>query len=133
MLVDLAVADTLESSGFFESRAEPADSGEHIEISDCCDHLLLFFANLYNVFAEPVRYHTSLNAALESLRPCFTAARRRFMTRVAVVTGRQELRIGVVCPDVGGLHSLIPILAVCSTAEEPASRSSSSCRLSGSQ
>ena len=34
------------------------------------------------------------------------------MTRVTVVTGRQELRVGVVGPDVCGLHTIIPVLTV---------------------
>ena len=42
-----------------------------------------------------------------------TAARCRFVTRVTVVTGRQELRVRVVCPDVCWLHSVISVLAVC--------------------
>ena len=43
VLVDLAVADTFKSFGSFKSGTESTDSGEHIEKSDCCDHLLFSF------------------------------------------------------------------------------------------
>ena len=72
----------------------------------------LFLAYLRYVFAEPVRYHASLDAAPETLSSGLAAARCRFVTRVAVMTGRQELRVGVVGPDVCGLHSIIAVLTV---------------------
>ena len=53
-----------------------------------------------------------MDAAPETLSSGLAAARCRFVTRVAVMTGRQELWVGVVGPDVCGLHSIIAVLTV---------------------